>query len=497
MYTVLQQMMDGINLVRKPKVKIGVVGTMRRVFQEETGKRKFAEMLGVMSEDPRVEVVTAHEAGVPDGIIYAGKLSQTESTIRYLLGKGVDGLVITPSNYGDEEAAAKIAMHVHRALRVPIYTYVFPDDPILEDGRRVGDQECGFLPMRQLMREWMQKNPGYFPFCNYDSREFKSAWDMLIRVCSGVSTMRNVRGLQFGADQPTFYAIEYPRLDFQTRFGLRVETIELLDVVQYLDEHLDAPPDWFGDLKKEIFDGIDTSAVDAMDMRIPDKLALTLGWLVEMLKTKESNCLSIRCWAELMARTGIMVCPLNGILYENGIMAACETDWPGNLASAFLHGLGLGDDRDLNCFADLTRWDRGRPLKWHCGPFPKGGLRCDGKGCLKPGWIFPDFKAGGLLDGQWAQLGDVVTMAQIRPNPNHQLQLIGTKAEVCEGPTTIGTHFYVDYGDPEESWIYVNENSVDHHHSVRVGDYLDSMEEASTWIGLDTKPALWDATETE
>jgi len=74
LYPVLGKMMAGVEKVRSEKIKIGVIGTMRKVFQEEFGKGRFAELLAEIGIDARANILTSEAVGVPDGIIYAGEL---------------------------------------------------------------------------------------------------------------------------------------------------------------------------------------------------------------------------------------------------------------------------------------------------------------------------------------------------------------------------------------------------------------------------------------
>jgi L-fucose isomerase-like protein len=493
LYPVLSKLMAGVERVRAEKIKIGIVGTMRRVFQEEFGKGRFAELLTEVSKDARASILTSEAVGVPDGIIYAGELDQIQDTVNHFLGEKIDGLIIIPINYGDEESAARLAADVYRALRIPVYTYIWPDAPIESDGRRLSDNECGILPMRQHMRVTMGKNPGYFPFCDIESQKFSAAWDSFVRVCSGVRAIRNIRLLQLGAAEPTFYAIEADPDDLRKRFGFRSESIDIWNLITAVQERLENPPDWFSSLHGELSKILDFSGVQGKFPDLSAKLTLALGWIVEQLNEKQSNCVSIRCWEELLRGLGVLICPLNGILYSMGVMAPCETDKPGVIASALLHGMGIGEEKDLNVFADLTRWDHGKPLWWHCGPFSAAGMReCSDCGArVEEGWILK-VPAAGLVTGAWGNLGDLITFAQIRPNADGKLQLSALNGEICEGTPTIGTHFYTQMADPEKAWRFIMDYPFDHHCSGRVGNYLPLLREAAPWLGLDTKPAFLD-----
>ena len=493
LYPVLSDMLSGIEKVRADKIKIGVVGTMRKVFQEEFGKGRFAELLAEIGQDPRVDVLTPEAVGVPDGIIYAGELNQIQDTINHFLGEKISGLIIIPINYGDEESAARLSTDIYRALRVPVYTYIWPDAPIEPDGKRLSDNECGILPMRQHMKVTMGKNPGYFPFCDIGSDKFNAAWDGFVRICSGVGAMNNIRLLQIGAAEPTFYAIEADPDDLRRRFSFRSESMDIWNLISGVQEWLKSPPDWFDALHGELRAILDFSGVEGKYQDISNKLALTLGWLVEQLNEKQSNCVSIRCWEELLKGLGMLVCPLNGILYAMGVMAPCETDKPGVIASSLLHGMGIGDEKDLNVFADLTRWDDGKPLWWHCGPFSASGMReCSDCGArVEEGWILK-VPAAGLVTGAWGNIGDHITFAQIRPNADGNLQLSALNGEICDGAPTIGTHFYTQMVDPEAAWRFIMDNPFDHHCSGRIGNYLPLLKEAAPWLGLDAKPVFLD-----
>lgn len=493
-------MLDGIEPVQPQQVKIGVIGTMRKVFQTARGEANFESLLQAMGKDSRVELVTAeHCTAKNDGIIWAGQRAITLQTIDHLLGNRIDGLIINACNYGDEMAASQIAGAVYNGRRIPVYTYICPDDPIQPDGGRILDNECGVFPMRQQMREMMGVNPGYFPFCSIGDSTFNSAFDRFVPICSGLRAMSNITLLQVGANQPTFPAIEVNVNELRRLYGFEVVTTDLIDPYMAITRWLNGDkPDWFADLRGELTSAIDFSQTGDEFPDLPDKLTLMLGWLATTMKANECNCVSVRCWPELFAHLGMMVCGLNGLLYSLGIMAPCETDKPGVIGSALLEGLGLGDGHHHNFFADLTRWDNGCPLFWHCGPFPADNMRqCAGcsNGCqakAHKGWIFEGIQHAGLVDGKWGQLGDSVTLAQIRNNSQHQLQLSAFNGLICDGTPTIGTHLYAKMNDPEKAWEFVNNNPFDHHCSGRVGNLIPVLKEGARWFRLDTEAAFLD-----
>lgn len=512
-FPALSHLAADVGKVRSEKFNVGVFSSMRQVFEENEAKIRFTAFRDRLAKDPRINLVTL-DGIAPDGIIYAGQLAQTDVAIQKLLSSDIGALIFKTGNYSDEESAAKTFARIYKALNVPVITYAQPDVPIKLDRSRALDDLCGMLAARQYMRVMMRKEPGFLPYKQLDSPEFGQALDTLIRMSSGIRTMRNVRMVQIGADQPTFYAIQEDPHKLARLFGLRVETVETLDLVEYVEKTLatiaeatSKAPEWLFDLVSELEQIYEFSAVRDEFPDLPTKMALIIGWILELLKEKQSNCISIRCWPELMRRLGVMVCSINALLYALGILAPCETDKPGIVTSALLNGMGLGDDADRDYFLDLTRFGDGLNkdliLWWHCGQCSPFGARCNcgnnawTKVPLKAGWIFHDFRCAGLIDVPTGTPGDEMTYIQMRSNAAGELVLSGMNGVIADtsddpdAPSTIGAHHYSKVLNPEVAYEHIMLNGA-HHHSVRKGNYLPILHTGAQWLGLDTKPVLLD-----
>lgn len=481
----MSEMLSRIVRVARPKVKFGVLGTVRKVFSVDLGVAQYAAFRDSLAGHPLVELVPTDD-DYPGGIIWAGQLNATDQVARKFMAADVDGVIIVPLNYGDEEAAAEIANRVHRALRCPIATFCFPEVPILPDGRRQLDDGCGIYPMRQEMRKRMGRSPAYIPKAPLDSDEFTDGLMKFIQVCSGIRAMRSVRGIQVGADQPTFYAIQSNKDELADRFNFRHETFDAGVFRQMLADGLTTQPAWFKEVLAWVKGRVDYSKVESKFPNTAPYTALGLGYLLQMLAEKESNSISINCWDEVQKLMGFMVCGINGLAFELGIMAACETDWPGNIGCALLQGLAIGNKEVVCCFADLTRLehDTGKIMWWHCGPFPPGKV-CGGCQACE-GWIFPlPEGCAGLLGGKWGEIGDKVTMAQVRPDGNGVLTLVATNGAIVGGTETIGTHFWTRMSDVRKFEAWSMKNPVDHHNSVVLGgDMLPVLPDVAEWTEL-------------
>ncbi|MDD5433427.1 MAG: hypothetical protein PHE77_02085 [Candidatus Pacebacteria bacterium] len=495
----ISELFSDVKRTRLSKVKLGVVFSERKVFTPDYGYVQYEKLLNVLNADPNIEVVNLVDAGMPEGVPMAGDFDGVEAAIRLLQYKGTDALLVGGINYADEWSVGTIAAHVSRALRIPIFHYTWADASIKSDGERETDVECGALPMGVYTGIRSGVKMDYFPLCNPESPEFSKALKEAIAVSSGIASMRNVRMLQVGAPEPTFMAIRGDFFTMEDLFDLKLVEEETATLIEFIRHGLIKHPDAFGDVMKDLSDNYDYSAVEGEFPDLQAKLALTLIWLAEMLKKKQCNSVTIRCWPELPAILEMLVCSVNGILNDLGIPAPCETDLLGGIGLAFIDGLGIYDPVRLMFFADYLRLyptvqeDKSVVGEWHCGPFGRCGLRgaCAGcKGKIIKGWILPE-KSAGPLDGDYGNLGDSITVVQFRPNEKRLITLTGYNGKIVEGPYTKGTHSWIEV----DSGIYdfINSNPVDHHGSCVIGNRLPLVKKAAKWIGLSTQPAFLDS----
>lgn len=483
----IQECLAAIELVARRFVTVAVVPTVRKVFEVPLGLEQVRWFIERLKRDPRINVVTL-ESIVEGGVLWAGDLTDIRRVTDFLKAAGVDVVVVKPVNYGDEESAAAIAAALNNDLGIPIYTYVSPELPIYADGRRPTDDGCGIFPMRYEMLKRMGMSPAYLPKAQLDSPRFNAGLNQLVQVGGGLRAARSVRGIQVGEDQPTFFAIHSDKHLMERLFGLRVEPVDAGEFRDMLKKDLETPPVWLNEVLAYIGQWIDFSQVVGEFPNTAKLTALGFGRCLELLARKQSNAISINCWAAIMRDEGLrfMVCGINGLLYQHGVMAPCETDWNGAVASALNQGMVIGEDptNRLNFFADLTRVEQnGDGLLWHCGPFPP--RLCEGGyATCRKGWIIPVEKGcAGLLDGPWGKIGAPITATQLRSDENGVLTLVAWSARLKKGPRTIGTHCWYGTDRPEEFEDWTMNVPFDHHNSGMHGvNLLPALKEAARWM---------------
>ncbi len=458
------------------KVKVGLLPTLRAVFEVEEGLKMLRALTAVLQTDSRIELVTL------DGIYDDGVLRPENSPVaawQKFIAEQVDVLLVIPVNYGDEVNTAEVARRVRGALDCVVYTYApFDGDP-REDGTRPTDRTCGIYPMRQHMRH-AHIQPGYIPTSNVGDSVFRAGLDTMLRVAASVREVQTMKMLQIGGDTPTFPGIGTSNMDLYSYWGIEVVTMELLTLVDRVRERLASPPEWLESDTARLFQGVDVSAMTGDFAIVPQTQALLLYGMLEMMQETGANALTVRCWPELLQALKTMACFVLGNINDLGIPCSCETDRLGLIGLSMLGAASFGKTTPV--FADNTIVrENGDYLGWHCGPFGASTCRKGCQPCLDVGWILPDPGAG-YLDADCMEIGSAVTLARVTTSSRGNLAMITHEAEVVEGPYTRGTKFYYRVKDPAEYEQELMDNPVLHHWAFAAGEYVHVMSEAGRWL---------------
>jgi L-fucose isomerase-like protein len=460
------------------KVKVGILPTLRAVFEVEEGLRMLASLTHELRADPRIELVTL-ENEYQDDVVRPE--NAPSAAWQRFIEEEIDVLLVIPVNYGDEVNTAEVARHVHGALKCPVYTFApFDGDP-RDDGTRPTDRTCGIYPMRQHLRH-AGVFAGYIPTSNVGDPVFKAGLDTMLRVASVVREVRSMKILQIGGDTPTFPGIAASNLALYNYWGVEVINTELLTLVDRVRQRLADPPEWLDGDTARLFTGIDTTSMCDEFVDVPKTQALLLHGMLEMIQEVGANALTVRCWPELLQALKTMACFPLGTINDLGIPCSCETDRFGLVGLGMLGAASLGQTTPV--FADNTIVrQNGDYLGWHCGPFAKSTCRNGCQPCLGVGWILPDPGAG-YLDSACMELGDTITLARVSTNSRGGLTMITHEAEVVEGPRTRGTYFYYRVEDPAAYERELMDNPVVHHWGFISGAYVHVIAEASRWLSM-------------
>ncbi len=190
----------------------------------------------------------------------------------------------------------------------------------------------------------------YLENCWLDSPEFRCGYEKFISVCAAVTAFRKTRVLQLGPRPGTgFWSVICNEGELIERFNIHTFPVSLIDLVDKTYEILKEKNSAFQNALKKITDSMRTQDCPREDV---EKLAALKAAIQEMCEDHQCNCVAIQCWNALQSGLGIMPCLVNGLLIEEGIPVACETDIHGAVTSVLLQAAGLFEKPIF--FADVT-----------------------------------------------------------------------------------------------------------------------------------------------
>ena len=159
---------------------------------------------------------------------------------------------------------------------------------------------------------------------------------------------------------------------------------------------------------------------------------------------KEFNCSSVamQCWDAMQDETGLMPCFSNGLLTDDGIPVACETDIHGAISAVIMQNAV----NDIPFFADMTirhPENKNAELLWHCGNFPPSLAKNRDTAYVGKHVILPSHCPG---TGEFELKQGDVTICRFDGDRGEYSMFIG-EGKTVDGPKTTGTYVWVEVQD--------------------------------------------------
>lgn len=418
-----------------------------------------------------VELVTL-DALNDEGLLYNGL--QAEAAVRILREGGVEALFAPHCNFGCEDAVAKVAAE----MRLPLLVWGPAGEVIDEEGYRFRDSQCGlFATTKVLQRVGVPFS--YITSCLLTDALFDRGFRNFLRAASAAKMLRRARVGQISLRPDAFWSVKVNEGELLERFGIEIVPTTLADFKRLFDAALN---DASG-VRREIDDI--QSAFDAVHFE-EDALKRVAALQLAVLRWKEDEQLdaaATTCWGPMFDTTGLAPCFALSQLTDRGFPTICECDLHGAVSSLLGLGAAMGDSKTF--LADVTIRHPEHPnreLFWHCGVFPKS-MRGEGPRSLEKHY---NRKAPAVSHFE-IKRGDV-TLTRFDGARGEYSLLMG-EGKVADGPETLGTYGWLEFGDwPkwEHRFIY---GPYIHHCVGLYGRYAAALYEACRFIpGLTPDP---------
>lgn len=412
-------------------MKIGFVPTRRTVFSTAEAIRYKTEIRQTLSGIGGVDILDI-EGINEEGLLFD---EQDVSAIVERM-REVDGVFFPHCNFGSEALVAKVA----KALGKPVLLWGPRDDAPLQNGVRTRDTQCGLFATGKILRRFGVPFT-YLTNSRCSEPYFKEGYRRWLRVCRVVKAARNLRILQIAPRPDSFWTMMVNEGELLEKFGVMITPISLSDlsarVAQLEKEQRSALQQQITALRQRF------NCSHASEAEIVRIAALKLA-VLEFCRRFDCKAVAIQCWNAMQDAMQIMPCLANGLLADDGIPVACETDIHGAISSLLLQA--SSDRTHTVFFADLTvrhPENDNAELLWHCGNFPPSLAKDDTALAIDRHFIFDSHCAG---TGEFELKAGPITICRF-DGDNGQYRLLIGEGKSVAGPATKGTYVWLEVKD--------------------------------------------------
>lgn len=415
------------------KLTIGIIPTRRDVFSKKDALHQKNLLLDKLREYKDIEFIDINDIN-EEGLLFDE--NDILKIVDKMSKKEVKGIFFPHCNFGSELLVAKVAKLINK----PVLLWGPRDDAPKEDGIRTRDTQCGLFATGKMLRRF--KIPfTYLINSDYKDNSFKNGLEMWFGVCSAVHAFRSLKILQVSTRPESFGTMIINEGELLERFGIQVVPVDLIEISEVMNHYIKNDAD---KVKKEIeyiSNIYDLSEITEKSRKNMAALKLALK---NVMEEKGCRAAAIQCWHSMQKIIGIMPCAINGILADEKICVACETDICGAISSELTQAAAMYEETVF--LADMTirhPSNNNGELLWHCGNFPPSLAKENGK--IKAGkhFIFPSHCDG---TGEFELKHGDLTICRFDGDNNDYKLFIG-EGKGIQGPATKGTYLWMEVGN--------------------------------------------------
>lgn len=458
----------------KKAIKIGYIPTKRDCFNHPEANEYRDKVLEKVKTFG-IEIVEMDKSTNKDGMLQY--VSDIPKVVEQMKAAGVDGLFFPHCNFGAESMVARVASDLGK----PVLLWGPRDNiPAPNDGR-TRDTQCGLfatgkvlrrfnLPFTYLVNSWLDDDGFAFGFKSFAA------------VCAVVRDFKNTRVLQISTRPEPFWTVMYNEGELLEKYGLEVFPVTFPDVQVYIEKLEQEDSAAVKAAVQDIKQRMDCCAVSENELLRMARLRIAVK---DLCTIHGCNSVAIQCWGPLHKAVGSCACTINGILTEEGLPVACETDVHGAVTSILLQSAAMNTKAIF--FADLTirhPENENAELLWHCGNFAPS-LALDSR--KRPLTVIEDeFGRSASLSNWEIQHGEVTVCRFDGDHGNYQL-MIG-EGKGVDGPQTTGTYSWFETQNWPKWEKHLVEGPYIHHCAGVHGRYAHVLYEACKYLAIQADP---------
>jgi L-fucose isomerase-like protein len=464
-------------------VTLGVIVGNRGFFPSHLCEEGRAIILKVLEEEG-IQAVAISPDETPYGSVESLEEARKLAELFKAHADGIDGVLVTLPNFGDERAIANTLRW--SGLDVPVLIHAYPDavDSMTIQDRR--DSFCGKMSCCNNLRQYgIKYTLTSLHTVDPQSESFRADLQKFAATCRVVAGLKGARIGALGARPTAFNTVRYSEKLLENS-GISIETLDLSEAFGRVEQLADDDPAVVAKLQA-IHDYVPTKGVPADSLLKMAKLGVVIdGWM----KDTELVASTIQCWTSMQEFFGIVPCTLMSMM-SNGLMpSACEVDTVGVVAMYAL-ALASGQPSAIVDWNNNYGDDPNKGVVFHCSNLP-GDIFVKEVDTVAaddiPVMDYQEIIAGTV--GKENTFGAVVGRVKASPftylrvstdDLNGKITAYLGQGSLTDDPVkTFGGYGVVEVPNLQGLLSYICENGFEHHVSINLAEVADAVNEALT-----------------
>jgi L-fucose isomerase-like protein len=345
---------------------LGVVVGNRGFFPNHLAEQGRVEMLGALAKAGFRTVCLTPE-DTPFGTVETRP--QARACAELFKKEGIDGIVVTLPNFGDERGVAEALRLTGRD--VPVLIQATPDDPRDMTIANRRDGFCGKLSVcNNLTQYGIPFSLTTLHTSAPDSKSFQNDLQWFGATCRVVRGVKHARIGALGARPAAFNTVRYSEKLLENS-GIAVETLDLGDALGRVTRLADDAVAVQAKIES-IKAYVEAAGVPAASLVKMAKLGVVID---EWMESAELDATAIQCWTALEEFFGVVPCTIMSMLSNKLTPSACEVDVTGAVGMLAL-ALASGEPAALLDWNNNYGDDPDKCVLFHCSNLPTGCLSC-------------------------------------------------------------------------------------------------------------------------
>ncbi|MBN1298248.1 MAG: L-fucose/L-arabinose isomerase family protein [Actinobacteria bacterium] len=417
----------------------------------EAAKKFATDAKNYLKNELKVEIVeSAPSIDSREKANSAWKMFQSEN---------VDGVIIFNGTFSTGEVTAEIV----RNLDLPYLIWGLEEFAIKK--HNFTGSMVGVLPQGTIFANLGKKFS--FVYGNVSRPKVKDKVRIFVNAVRAISYLRGATVGVIGMRPDGFEISDFDELAIKKIFGTTITKVSMYAFTNTIKSVTDKEISEDMKIQKEIFD------IPAENLKESEGLSKVYIAVKKMVQEKNLQAYAPDCWPELRDIDKTAICPANGRMTAEGVMASCECDVNGALSMLMEYAM----IQTTPWLADLVNYleDKDALLFWHCG---NASFNLSDKKPL----INRPF--GGLAQTATLRPGRA-TVCRLNSIRGEYTLHVGT-GEVIDNKEYIkGSNLTIkmDGGSMGfiESLLY---NGIPHHNSIVYGDILEEVKEFGNLMNI-------------